>query len=85
MKSNRIDNFQYIRTIIENNNIKETQENKIKTNISLGSDDNYEERGFLNEQKRQVKLSYIEMLWSKSPYRRRYQLHQRNFCSGSNS
>ena len=59
-----------IRAIVENK-IENIKVEPCSAENNLSENDNYSQRGFNNYEARKNRLSYSEMLWKNSPYRRR--------------
>ena len=61
----------YLRSILNHENFYKYKVESINIKNKLSESDIYHQRGMINDEKRQIRSSYSEMLWAKSPYRRR--------------
>ena len=68
----------YLRSILNRENFYKYRVESINIKNKLSESDIYQQRGMINDEKRQrqIRSSYSEMLWAKSPYRRRRECNQ---------
>ena len=76
IKTNLWNESNIYRALIENKSLYNYKIMPVDHLKYLSEDDNYEKKGILNEKRRKNQLSYCEMLWKKSPYRRRRQYNK---------